>query len=106
MQYTHSSRDDMRNMKKYILQKFRYRELGENFTKKMKKAEKELANLPYGYKDTGFIYSGQVVYLKPSQSYLFFYIISEKEKIVTVVRVMQERMNWKYILKNWLETNK
>ena len=31
VQYTHSSRDDLRNMKKYILQRFCYRELGENF---------------------------------------------------------------------------
>lgn len=35
-------RDDMRKMKKYILDTFKYRELGENFTKKMKEAAKEL----------------------------------------------------------------
>lgn len=34
IEYTFSSRDDMRKMKKYILDTFEYRELGENFTKK------------------------------------------------------------------------
>lgn len=106
MQYTHSSRDDMRNMKKYILQKFRYRELGENFTKKMKKTEKELESFPCRYKDTGLVYHGRVVYVKSSQSYLFFYVVNEDEKIVTVLRVLQDRMNWKYIFKNWIKNNK
>lgn len=106
VQYTHSSRDDMRSMKKYILQKFRYRELGENFTKKMKKAECELVSWPEGYKDTGFLYRGYIVYVKISQSYLFFFVVNKKEKIVTVLRVLQERMNWKYILKKWLKNSK
>ena len=41
IEYTHSGRDDMRKMKKYILDTFKYRELGGNFTKKMKEAAKE-----------------------------------------------------------------
>lgn len=32
IEYTFSSRDDMRKMKRYILDTFKYRELGENFT--------------------------------------------------------------------------
>ncbi len=38
IKYTYSSRDDIRGMKKYILDNFKYRELGENFTKKIKTA--------------------------------------------------------------------
>lgn len=106
VQYTHSSLDDMRSMKKYILQKFHYHELGESFTKKMKRAERELASCPAGYKDTGILYRGYIVYAKSSQSYLFFFVVDKKEKVVTVLRVLQERMNWKYILKKWLKTNK
>ena len=41
IEYTFSSRDDMRKMKKYILDTFKYRELGENFTKKMKEATED-----------------------------------------------------------------
>ena len=46
IEYTFSSRDDMRKMKKYILDTFKYRELGENFTKKMKEATEGLKTLP------------------------------------------------------------
>ena len=35
IKYTYSSRDDIRGMKKYILDNFKYRELSENFTKKI-----------------------------------------------------------------------
>ena len=106
IQYTHSSRDDMRNMKQYILQTFHYPELGANFTRKMKKVAKELANSPIGYMNTGFLYRGYEVYLKPSQSYLFFFVINKKDRVVTILRVLQERMDWKYIFKNWLKRNK
>lgn len=106
VQYTHSSRNDMRSMKRYILQTFCYPELGENFTRKMKKVAKELANSPVGYADTGFLYRGYEVYLKPSQSYLFFFVINKKEQVVTILRVLQERMDWKCIFKNWLKRNK
>ena len=38
IEYTYSSRVDIRQMKKYILDQFKYRELGEDFTRKMKEA--------------------------------------------------------------------
>ncbi len=34
IKYTYSSRDDMRGMKKYILDNFKYRELGEIIQRK------------------------------------------------------------------------
>lgn len=104
--YTHSSRDDMRNMKKYILQHFQYRELAENFTRKMKKAARELANSPIGYKNTGFLYRGYIVYIKPSDSYLFFFVVNKTTKEITILRVLQDGMNWEYVFYNWLKKNK
>lgn len=106
VQYTYSSRNDMRGMKQYILRKFCYVELGENFTRKMKKVARELALSPMGHKDTGFIYRGYIVYVKSRGSYLFFYIVNHRTKIVSVLRIMQDGMNWKDKLENWLERNK
>ena len=48
IEYAHSSRDDMRVIKKYILHKFKYREYAENFTKKMKAVAETLKTLPTG----------------------------------------------------------
>ena len=52
-------------MKKYILDTFKYRELGENFTKKMKEAAEGLKTLPTGFDTVGFQYRGYDIHLKP-----------------------------------------
>ncbi len=103
IEYTFSSRDDMRKMKKYILDTFKYRELGENFTKKMKEAAEGLKTLPTGFDTIEFQYRGYDIYMKPYRTYLFFYVVDEDKKIVTVLRVMQDGMDWQFILKRWLK---
>lgn len=54
IRYTYSSRDDIRRIKRYILDNFKYRELGENFTKKVKTAVDGLRTLPTGYRLAAF----------------------------------------------------
>ena len=103
IEYTFSSRDDMRKMKQYILDTFKYRELGENFTRKMKEAAEGLKTLPRGFETVGFQYRGYDIYLKPYRTYLFFYVVDDVQKIVTVLRVMQDGMDWQTILKCWLK---
>lgn len=102
IKYTYSSRDDIRGMKKYILDNFKYRELGENFTKKIKAAVNGLKTFPTGHNTTGIRYRGYDIYLKPYRTYLLFYIVDDKLSIVTILRVLQDGMNWQYILKRWI----
>lgn len=103
VEYTFSSRDDMRKMKKYILDTFKYCELGESFTKKMKEAAEGLSTLPTGFDTVGFQYRGYDIHLKPYRTYLFFYVVDDEKKTVTVLRVMQDGMDWQFILKRWLK---
>ena len=46
---------DIKSTKKYILDTFKYREYAENFSKKIKKAIKELDSFPKGY-ESGIIF--------------------------------------------------
>ena len=103
IEYTFSSRDDMREMKRYILDTFKYRELGENFTRKMKEAAEGLKTLPTGFNTVGFQYRGYEIHLKPHRTYLFFYVVDEEKKVVTILRVMQDGMDWQFILNQWLK---
>lgn len=103
IEYTFSSRDDMREMKRYILDTFKYRELGENFTRKMKEAAEGLKTLPTGFNTVGFQYRGYEIHLKPYRTYLFFYVVDEEKKVVTILRVMQDGMDWQFILNQWLK---
>lgn len=105
IKYTNSSICDMQEMKRYILERFKYWELGENYTRKMKKAVDSLKIMPTGFDTIGIKYRGYEIYLKPYKTYLLFYIVSEKNKTVTILRVLQDRMNWEFVLKKWLENN-
>ena len=61
IRYAYSARNDVAGIKKYVLIHFKYRQLVENFKKKMLKMEKGLT---------------------------------------TFLRVLQDGMNWKYIIGN------
>lgn len=100
-----SGKLDVKEKKKYILQQFKYREYAENFSKKIKKAVLALDTLPTGYNTTGFRYRGYDIYRKPCESYLLFYTVDEAVKTVTVLRVMQDGMDWQYIINRWLREN-
>ena len=101
-----SGKQDIKDMKKYIIETLKYRELGENFSKKIKKAAKSLDTFPVGYESTGFIYRGYEIYVKPSDTYLLFYTVDHERRVVTVLRVMKDGMNWKFILKQWLTNSR
>lgn len=56
--YTDSSRFDIKEMKRYTLDTFKYRKLGENFTKKMKESVASLKVLPVSFDIIGLRYRG------------------------------------------------
>lgn len=103
IKYTFSSKNDIRNMKRYILDTFKYHELGDNFSKKIGEAIDSLRVMPRIHSTVGLKYRGYDIYIKPYRSYLVFYIVNDGESVITILRVLQERMNWKYIMRRWLK---
>ena len=71
--------------------------------KRIKKAVKELNTFPMGYETTGFQYRGYDIYMKPQDNHLLFYTIDEERATVTVLRVLQDGMDWQYIIKCWIK---
>lgn len=69
----------MKNMRDYILRKFKYKELGISFTKKMRGAIDSLKQFPKGY--------------------------TEEEKKITLLRVLQEGMKWRKMIEEWIVEN-
>ncbi len=97
--YTYSSREDIRKMKKYILDTFQYREYADNFMYNIKNATKGLKILPTGFNTIGFRYKGYDVHMKPYRTYLIFYVVDDAGKTVTVLRILKDGMDWQYIIK-------
>lgn len=100
---TKSAKLDIKDKKKYILDRFKYRKLGDDFSKKIRKIAGTLEVLPEAYQQTGFQYRGYEIYLKSSNTYLLFYVVDNNRNVVTILRVLQDGMNWQFIIKNWLK---
>lgn len=43
--------------------------------------------------------------MKTYNTYLLFYVINETRKSITIIHVLQESMNWQFIIKRWLREN-
>lgn len=95
---------DIKTRKKYILDTFKYREYAENFSKKIKKAIKELDSFPEGYETTGYEIEGLNIYFKPYSTYLIFYVV--ENSTITVIRVLKDRMYWQSIIKKMQKINR
>ena len=95
---------DIKDNKSYILKNFKYREYAENFSKKIKKAIKELDPFAEGYEKTGFLIEGLEVYFKPYSTYLIFFVI--EDSTVTVIRVLKDRMYWQTIINRMKKLNR
>lgn len=95
---------DIKDNKSYILKNFKYREYAENFSKKIKKAIKELDPFAEGYEKTGFLIEGLEVYYKPYSTYLIFFVV--EDATVTVVRVLKDRMYWQAIINRMKKLNR
>ena len=95
---------DIKSTKKYILDTFKYREYAENFSKKIKKAIKDLDFFPKGYESTGYVIEGLNIYFKPYSTYLIFFVV--EDSTITVIRVLKDRMYWQSIIKKMQKINR
>ena len=100
-----SGKNDVKNKKRYIIQNFKYREYAENFSSRIKKAAEELAIFATSHPLTGFKYRGYDIYMKPQSNHLLFYTIDDDNGIVTVLRILQDGMDWEYIIQRWIQIN-
>lgn len=101
-----SGKIDVKNKKHYIIQNFKYREYAENFSMTIRKAAEELAIFPTGHQATGFQYRGYDIYMKSQSNHLLFYVVDDDRNIVTVLRILQDGMDWEYIIKRWIQINR
>lgn len=88
---------DIRENKRYILEKFKYKEYAENFSKKIREAINKLDPYAEGYEKTGYVIDGEEIYYKPYDTYIIFFIVQDVK--VIVIRVLKDRMHWQSILK-------
>lgn len=72
---------------------------------KIKKAAEELAIFPTSHQTAGFQYRGYDIYMKSQDNHLLFYVIDDDRDIVTILRILQDGMDWEYIIQQWIQIN-
>lgn len=92
--------DDILKLVKYI-----HRELGNPGAaeKLYSNLNREVSNtglFPLKFSDSGIKYRGYIIHKKVFESYLLFYIIDDKRKMVYILRILKDPMNWQRILQN------
>lgn len=103
IRFVPSARNDLTKMKRYILNKFKYLEYGENFDTKIAEATKIIKNSPTSFKATEFTYRDYWIYMRCINTYLFFYIVDNSK--ISVLRVLKDGQDWKRIISLWLKKN-
>lgn len=94
---TSDAKNDIAQMKKYILTTFRYRETAEAFSRNIKRAVSGLSPFAEGYTKTGVLVQGYEVYYKSYSTYLIFFVVEDDS--VIVLRILKEWMHWQSIIK-------
>lgn len=94
---TSDAKEDIAQIKRYILHTFKYRETAEAFSRNIRNAISKLSPFSEAYKKTGLLIQGLEVYYKPYSTYLIFFVI--KQDKVIVIRVLKDRMYWQSIMK-------
>lgn len=90
------AKNDIAQIKRYLLKKFHYRETAEAFSKNIKQAILSLNPFAEAYPKTGLFIQDLEVFFKPYQTYLIFFVVEDNS--VTVIRVLKDRMYWQSII--------
>lgn len=94
---TPDAKNDIAQLKRYILTTFKYRETAEAFSKNIRRAILKLSPFSEAYEKTGLTIQGYEVYYKPYSTYLIFFVVEEDE--VIVIRILKDRMYWQSIIR-------
>lgn len=94
---TFDAKNDIVQIKRYILHTFKYRETAEAFSKNIRNAISKFSPFSEAYSKTGLLIQGLEIYYKPYSTYLIFFVVKQ-DKII-VIRVLKDRMYWQSIMK-------
>lgn len=95
--------EDIKQIKQYILLKFKYKEYAENFSIQIKSAINALRVFTKACCRTEYIIEGYEIFYKPHSTYLIFFIIDGSN--VIVIRILKDRMHWQSVIERMQKIN-
>ena len=90
--------DDVFNLVKYIHVDLCNPDAANKLYTNLNREVNNMGDFPLKFADSGIKYRGYIIHKKIYQSYLLFYIISDENQTVYVLRILKDIMNWRNIL--------
>ena len=95
---TDEATDDVFNLVKYIQVDLCNPDAANKLYTNLNREVNNMGDFPLKFADSGIKYRGYIIHKKIYQSYLLFYIISDENQTVYVLRILKDFMNWRNIL--------
>ena len=95
---TDEATDDVFNLVKYIQVDLCNPDAANKLYTNLNREVNNMGDFPLKFADSGIKYRGYTIHKKICQSYLLFYIISDENQTVYVLRILKDIMNWRNIL--------
>lgn len=95
---TDEATDDVFNLVKYIQGDLCNPDAANKLYTNLNREVNNMGDFPLKFADSGIKYRGYIIHKKIYQSYLLFYIISDENQTVYVLRIWKDIMNWRNIL--------
>jgi toxin ParE1/3/4 len=96
---TEPAAEDLLKIAEYIARELREPATAQKLVGKIKEAVMSLVEMPTRYATVaGERLATQGIRKLPLENYIVFYVISEKDGTVTVVRILHGRRDWEHLL--------
>ena len=95
---TDEATDDVFNLVKYIHVDLCNSDAANKLYTNLNREVNNMGDFPLKFADSGIKYRGYIIHKKIYQSYLLFYIISDENQTVYVLRILKDILNWRNIL--------
>ena len=91
---------DVKKLAAYMIYSLKNAQAASDFLDYYNKQIEILATFPFGYRGVGIQYQGYEIRMKPFLTYNIFFVVNNKTNQITILRVLKDRQNWKFILYN------
>ena len=101
--YAESFKEDIRNFVRYVITTFNYDGYKAIFRDKVRAATKTIKDSARCIGVTGFLYEGEMIYMRCVDGYLYFYIVVAQK--IIFLQLFKDGQNWQALIALWLGLN-
>ncbi len=97
--HTIAVKKDITDIAYYICECLKNPSAADEFLQFIEYEIDQLEVFPFKYNGIGYRYDDKEIRMKPANEYNIFYVIDKKRKEITVLRILNRRKEWDWIMR-------